>query len=114
VTISGDPGVNSGGASLYTTPNGHGIEVESTTLAGIFERFNLTRVKLLKIDCEGAEHEIVRADPAVLDRVDYLRGEFHFGGPLVLHDYTVENLLGLVQAHMPADHVKVMPCPLGA
>lgn len=70
---------NSAGSSAYTSEGeATTIEVESITLADIFERFNLNRVRLLKIDSEGAEYDTLMNTPAdVLSRIDFIRGEFH-------------------------------------
>lgn len=53
--------------------------VESVTLQDIFERTvaPAQRCRLLKIDCEGMEYEILPSP--VLDRVDFLAAEFHEG-----------------------------------
>ena len=49
------------------------------TLQAIFDRFLAPgqRCRLLKIDCEGMEYEILPSP--VLDRVDFLAAEFHEG-----------------------------------
>ena len=71
VFIHGDMSVNSGSMSIYK--GGLGTPVASTTLADIIgERM----VDLLKIDCEGAEHEIFE-DLRPLAHVRMVRGEFH-------------------------------------
>lgn len=71
VTIYTDPLNNSGGSTLYG--NGNGQSVKSVTLESILE--GLKSVAILKIDCEGAEFEILPS--ASLDKVQRLRGEFH-------------------------------------
>jgi FkbM family methyltransferase len=65
---------NSGGSSAYTT-GGKKITVPSTTLEAFCDSENIDRIRLLKIDCEGAEHEILRGP--ILDRIDYISGEIH-------------------------------------
>jgi FkbM family methyltransferase len=58
----------------------HMIEqkVKSTTLDEIFHKYNINEVKLLKIDCEGSEYEILyNASPDILRKIRHLRGEFH-------------------------------------
>jgi len=64
-----NPGGNSGGHTIY---GADGVAVSSTTLEAILGG---APVDLLKIDCEGAEFEIL--DPAILDEVKAIRGEFH-------------------------------------
>jgi FkbM family methyltransferase len=56
------------------------ITVPCTTLPRIFERFGLTRCDLLKLDCEGAEHDLLYHCPGpVLDRIDQIAVEVHNG-----------------------------------
>jgi len=75
VKIYTDPENNSGGSSLYG--GGDYQEVESVTLADIFQKHKIERLPLLKIDCEGAEFEILNTP--LLSQIDRLRGEFHKG-----------------------------------
>ena len=74
---------NSGGASaVFTLPDSQPTaEVNSVTLRDVFGRVLQPgqRCRLLKIDCEGMEYEIL-GDCSELDRVDYLAGEFHEDG----------------------------------
>ncbi len=72
--IGGDHTENTGGFSMWGTgPDMY--EVESITLPDFMERYGIERVKLLKLDCEGAEYEILTEDLA--KKCDYIRGEFH-------------------------------------
>lgn len=65
---------------------------ESTTVDRLFADHGITHCKLLKIDCEGSEHEILRA-AGVLDRVEYLSGEFHINAALAARGHSIEGLL---------------------
>lgn len=67
VVISTNP-QNSGGGNIY---DGEGEEVWSTPFSEIASR----KIRLLKIDCEGAEYEILRSAP--LDNIQSIRGELH-------------------------------------
>lgn len=81
--IYGDLSQNSGGASMYGAGETY-TDVESVTLADILERHKIERVKLLKIDVEGAEYEILGAqygDP-IADKIEHVRGEFHTNNQL--------------------------------
>lgn len=73
---------NSGGHSAFTHVNGNGVTVPSRTLAQILEAHGVERVALLKIDCEGAEYEILTSPTAPLDRIERLRGELHTNAAL--------------------------------
>jgi FkbM family methyltransferase len=58
-------------------PHEH-VTVSSTTLAEIMESNHLEHVDLLKMDCEGAEYEILYAAPAsCLERIAEIRMEYH-------------------------------------
>src|SRR3990172_6059099 len=78
VMLNINPTANSGGASEYTSDDGQTETRESKTLADIFGDSELDRCRLLKIDSEGAEYDILLNTPAdLLSRIDYIRGEFH-------------------------------------
>jgi FkbM family methyltransferase len=54
------------------------VPVESMTLAQIIEKNGIRRVDLLKIDCEGAEYDILMgADDATLGKIDKISMEYH-------------------------------------
>jgi FkbM family methyltransferase len=88
-------GGRTAGASLYTGAaeavrhstamvNGGGaagtIATASTTLDEIFEDHRLTRCDFLKIDCEGAEFDILfQASARTLGAVRYIALEYHDG-----------------------------------
>lgn len=55
--------------------------VKSITLDEIFKQNNINEVKLLKIDCEGAEYEILyNTSLENLKKTKHMRGEFHESG----------------------------------
>jgi FkbM family methyltransferase len=106
-TLDRPPG-NSGGAGGYS-PRRHGAARATTasiTLDGIFERFAISRCKLLKIDCEGAEYEILTST-SVLDRVDWLSGEFHVSTSLRERGCMAEELLDFLHARIPPERIAV-------
>jgi FkbM family methyltransferase len=74
ICMSGNVHENSGSCNIYGDT---GENVKSLTLKNIFDTLDIDRVKLLKIDCEGAEYEILEAFPELLDRIDAIRGEIH-------------------------------------
>lgn len=98
--------LNSGGSSLDTiVASGYKNEirntnVESTTLTDIFLDNNITNLKLLKIDCEGAEYEILNnTQPSLLNKIEILRGEFHENKTLT-DEYDAEKLLNYTKQHI--------------
>ena len=64
VTLHADP--NALFSSMYSNVNGREIRgtdrsVEMTTLDAIMDKFQIERCDYLKLDCEGAEHDIIAA-----------------------------------------------------
>ena len=58
--------------------NRENILVRTTTLAQILESNHLVRVDFLKMDCEGAEYEILYGTPSsILRRISQIRMEYH-------------------------------------
>jgi hypothetical protein len=57
------------------------VTVACTTLAEICDANALTRVDVVKMDCEGAEYEILYdTPPACLERLKEIRMEYHDAG----------------------------------
>ena len=60
---------------------GAGIPVDCLTLAEVFRDHRIERCDILKLDCEGAEHEILRSIPPELwGRIERIRLEYHPSG----------------------------------
>ena len=54
------------------------VRIECITLADAFARHDIARCDFLKLDCEGAEYEILLTAPAdVLARIDRIAAEYH-------------------------------------
>ena len=53
------------------------IEIECSTLDDIFEQFSLVKIDYLKLDCEGAEYEILERSPARLMQIRRISMETH-------------------------------------
>ncbi|WP_297298350.1 FkbM family methyltransferase [uncultured Brachyspira sp.] len=75
---------NTGGSSfsidrhLNAVNSNINIAVKSMTFDDIFNKYNIDKCKLLKIDCEGAEYEILyNANENNLKKCCNMRGEFH-------------------------------------
>jgi len=85
VAISGKSGFrrlcidrnNSGGHSFFISSD-HDVQVQQMTLQQIFDHHKISHCDFLKIDAEGAEHEILFATPdAYLQRIDAISFEYH-------------------------------------
>jgi len=60
------------------TPVDHEYEVEVTTLDRLMDELSLDRVRLVKLDCEGAELSILLSlSPSTLERIDAFALEYH-------------------------------------
>lgn len=69
---------HSGGATAFHEFERKPFEVTSTTVPRILKRHGIKRIKLLKLDCEGAEHEILESGVDTwLPKVKHIRGEIH-------------------------------------
>lgn len=80
---------NSGGLSIY---HGGPETVQSYTLQELYDKFGISRPTILKIDCEGAEYEILEGKTDLLMGVKYLMGEVH-----VNNKFSRERALGLIE-----------------
>lgn len=78
--------LNSGGSNMFGVTLSEDLKISeihengihSVTLDNIFKSNGIKACKLLKIDCEGAEYEILyNVNKDTLRRCQYLRGEFH-------------------------------------
>jgi len=64
--------------------------VPMVTLDDVFDCFGLSRCDLLKIDCEGAEYEIIlNASDGTLEKIARVAMEYHVG----LNEYVPEDLV---------------------
>jgi FkbM family methyltransferase len=72
-------GESSGKNSLsFDVGSGVTESVSCTTLDAIFSRFNIVSCDCLKVDCEGAEYELLyAASPETLKRIDMVILEWH-------------------------------------
>jgi FkbM family methyltransferase len=74
------PSDNPSAHSMYPEhgPRAAPIQVETLTLEDVFREYLVERCDLLKLDCEGAEYEILAAVPAELwERILRIRMEYH-------------------------------------
>lgn len=79
--------------SVMTKEN---CQVESITLEEIFKKHNVNKLKLLKIDCEGSEYEILyNTNENILNSIENLIGEFHENKDLT-DEYDIDKLCDYV------------------
>lgn len=84
---------NLGGASGMTgLPPYNTVDVPSVTLQQVFDLCAIDRCAYLKMDCEGAEHEILASAGPLLDRIDFLGMEAHFSQGLRRKGYNEATL----------------------
>ncbi len=88
------------------------VVIDSITLPKIFQQYKIDRVKLLKIDCEGMEYEILGCHEEMLDSVDYLVGEFHVNKAIQGRGNSPTDLLEMVGRHLPKSHIQVNLCQI--
>ena len=76
---------NTGGATGFlrnmNLPDHQKFTVKSTKLDDFIASLGFPKIKLLKIDCEGAEYEILKGS-SLLYMVEHLSGEFHVNSRL--------------------------------
>lgn len=84
---------NLGGATAHVgLPPYNEVKVKSVTLPSIVDTYAFDRVALLKMDVEGAEHEILASCNGTLDKVDFLAMEAHFSSGLRAKGYNAQTL----------------------
>jgi FkbM family methyltransferase len=109
---------NSGGTTAFRKVNGHLVEkAKSTTLDAIIDGLGgpfvgeITRVRFLKIDAEGAEHEALKAS-TLLDRVDYLSGEAHINSYLESKGHSIAGLHKHCAQFLAPERVTLTSCQM--
>jgi|GEM_PF-1130978 len=83
-------------------------KVASKTLDQIFAELGIGRCKLLKIDCEGSEYEILY-NTKCLDRISHIRGEFHMNKTLAARGYSIEGLVEYLSRSIPRQNIHCVP-----
>ena len=106
---------NTGGATANLSDlelEGHArFRCASLTLDDIFQSFLIGSCKLLKVDCEGSEHEILLTARS-LDRVQHLRGEFHINEHLRGQGYSIERLAQHCQRLIRPERIVFTSCQM--
>lgn len=94
------PDNNTGGHSLHLkNESTNKVEIETLTLPKFCEEHQIDKIDFLKLDCEGAEFDILKSNEAILDRVVKMVLECH---PYA--NNTVQSMIDLLEKH----HFKVM------
>ena len=114
LTMIVNPG-HSGGSTGHLRnmkqPGHYNLTVRSRTLDGIFDEYVPDRCRLLKIDCEGAEYEILTG-ARCLHRVDYLGIEIHHNQYLSSQGHTPEGLLRDLSQSIPPERIAYTTTPM--
>lgn len=82
MVMHGDSGASNAFASeavvsrVQSETLGELVRVEATTLDEVFNEYGIVRCAMMKLDCEGAEHEILRTT-GILERIDRIAMELH-------------------------------------
>ena len=99
---------NSGGSGGFLSSHAPGLRTVavSETLDNIFEANRLQKCKLLKMDCEGAEHEIL-ANTNALDKFERLSVEIHINDNLRRQGYSSDSLFSILSKAIPAERLAV-------
>jgi len=108
LSMAADP-VNSGGASAVVrtfASNGVANGITAMTLDEVFSIHKIDRCKLLKIDCEGMEYEIL-SGTKVFARVDYLAGEFHASPAMQSQGWSPERLHAYCASFFATDKMAI-------
>jgi len=92
-TLGLDP-VDCGSHSLVVGSFERTVDVECCTLEDVFERFSLTRIDYLKMDCEGAEYEILENSTSRLRQINRISMETH-----TTSDRKAEDIETLLRGH---------------
>jgi FkbM family methyltransferase len=107
----GHSGGSTGHLRNLKQPGHYNLTVKSRTLDSIFDEYVADRCRLLKIDCEGAEYEIL-SSARCLDRVDHLGIEIHHNQFLASQGHTPEGLLREVSRSIPMERIAYTTTPM--
>lgn len=93
-TLYLSPDNNTGGHSLHpeNSENVNKVEIETIRLNDFCTKENIDRIHFLKLDCEGAEYEILFSDETILQKVDKIIMECH-----PFQEKTVDHMIELLE-----------------
>ena len=85
--------------------------VPSTTLDAVFADHSIERLKLLKIDCEGSEYEVLFSSRRIAD-IEHVRGEFHENPYLREKGYSMDALERYIERYIGPDRTRYVRCEM--
>ncbi|MEG6586802.1 FkbM family methyltransferase [Dendrosporobacter sp. 1207_IL3150] len=104
---------NTGGATSQMEAskmiNYYTHQVDSIDLDKFLEETGIEKCKLLKIDCEGSEYEIL-LNLRRLGIFEYLTGEVHLNAHLSSQGYSLDTLYKHCQAFIKPENITFVPC----
>lgn len=103
--------VNLTGAGMYWSRRQPGLfydEVDAITTENLFSFFEEDHVDLLILDCEGAEHEIVRSPVFDRVKVDWVVGELHENHTMRRMGYRNWETLELIERRFPRHNFRAI------
>jgi FkbM family methyltransferase len=107
------PGNSGGAGGYYRRVEGYTRSVAtSVTLDSLLERYAPRGCKLLKIDCEGAEHEILLGAQR-LASVEHLVLELHVNAHLQDLGYSADRLIKHLDRHFPSERRRITVIRMG-
>ncbi len=94
--------INTGGHGFYCTDGGKKIKIKTISLKKVFEENKIRECDFLKMDCEGAEYEILYNTPKkYLDRIKSMSVEYHKNGDVnKLKKYLEKNGFKITITHL--------------
>lgn len=94
-TLHLSPDNNTGGHSLHLKNNSsRTVEIETIFLPEFCAQNKIEKIDFLKLDCEGAEFEILNSSKEILNKVNKIIMECHPYGT-----HTVNEMIALLEAH---------------
>jgi FkbM family methyltransferase len=92
-TLFLSPDKNTGGHSLHLkNQSERKVEIETINLLAFCDEHNISKIDFMKLDCEGAEFEILQSAEAILPRVKKIILECHPYG-----ENTANNMVALLE-----------------
>jgi FkbM family methyltransferase len=108
LALSGDPDTNTGGFGAFGSGPVVVTDIESRTLPSILEAEHIERIDLLKLDCEGAEYEILHGLNGQLGQVKRLIMEVHESATLRDAHGSADALIAYAGASVPSVRATVI------